>query len=77
MWHYFSPPRPVEEIVDIVALSVLLDEWRANRGLKQSDELAQVATAKIIAARSSGVALTELKYILSRLTVEEASPTNG
>ena len=71
MWHYFSAPRREENIDAIVALSVLLDEWRASRGLKQSDELAQIAAAKIVAAHASGATLTELKFVLARLASVE------
>lgn len=73
MWHYLFTRKPVVEFDDVVALSVLLEEWRVRRGLKQSDELAQVAAATIVAARSSGAALTELRDILSGLTAKQPS----
>jgi len=67
MWRIFREEQVSIGSADLVALSVLLDQWCRQRGINQLDPSAAEAAESLIARRRAGATIDSLKQSLTSL----------
>lgn len=65
MWRMFREEETSISSADLVALSVLLDEWCRRHGINQFDQSATAAAQSLIAKRRAGATIDSLKQSLA------------
>lgn len=65
MWRMFREEKSSVSSEDLVALSLLLDEWCRRRGINQFDPSAADAAQILIAKRRAGATIDSLKQSLA------------
>ncbi|WP_454854675.1 hypothetical protein [Rhizobium binxianense] len=65
MWRVFRKKKAAMDPADVVALSVLLDEWCRRQGINQRHPRARDAIRNLIAWRQAGTTINRLRQLLA------------